>query len=101
MAGLRNHLPSAAFVVVLLLVIAALAGAFVYTGLYNIGADAPHSRLVYRLLQEFRDKSIERGARSISRTVTSTIRSALRPERGSIRRCAPGAIWDPALSPAR
>ena len=65
MAGLRNHLPSAAFVVVFLLVIAAVTGAFVYTGIYNIGADAPHSRLVYGLLQELREKAIARGARDI------------------------------------
>lgn len=65
MAGLRNHLPSAAFVLVLLVVIAAIAGAFVYTGIYNIGADAPHSRLVYGLLQELREKAIARGSRDI------------------------------------
>ena len=66
MVDLRRHLPSTAFVVVLLLVIAATAGAFIYTGVYNIGADAPHSRLVYDLLQELREKAIARGARDIT-----------------------------------
>lgn len=66
MAALRNHLPSAALVVVLLLVTAALVGAFIYSGVYNIGADAPHSRLVYGLLQELRDKAIARGAQGIT-----------------------------------
>lgn len=43
---------------VLLAVAAGFAGAFIYTGLYNIGADAPHSRAVYSLLQMFREKAI-------------------------------------------
>lgn len=63
---LKRHLPSATFVVILLIVIAAFAGIFIYAGLYSIGADAPHSRLVYGLLQELRDKAIARGARDIA-----------------------------------
>ena len=66
MPDLRRHLPSAAFVAILLIVIAALAGAFVYTGVYKIGADAPHSRLVSGLLDELREKAIARGARDIA-----------------------------------
>jgi mono/diheme cytochrome c family protein len=66
MVDLRSHLPSTAFVAVVLLVVGAIAGAFVYTGIYNIGADAPHSRLVYGLLQELREKAIARGARSVT-----------------------------------
>jgi mono/diheme cytochrome c family protein len=66
MVDLRRHLPSSAFVAILLLVLAAIAGAFVYTGIYNIGADAPHSRLVYGLLQELREKAIARGARDVT-----------------------------------
>ena len=65
MIDLRRHLPSTAFVIVVLLLGAAIAGAFIYTGIYNIGADAPHSRLVYGLLQELREKAIARGARGI------------------------------------
>src|SRR4051812_15638586 len=63
--GLGRHLPSAAFVLVLLLLLAAFAGIFIYTGLYNIGADAPHSGLVYNILQELRERSIETRSRDI------------------------------------
>lgn len=62
----RRHLPSPAFVLVLLVVLAAFVGAFIYTGIYNIGADAPHSRLVYGVLQELREKAIARGSRDIA-----------------------------------
>jgi mono/diheme cytochrome c family protein len=62
---LERHFPSAAFVVVLLLVLAAFAGIFVYLGFYNIGADEPHSRFVYRMLDELREQSIARYAKNI------------------------------------
>jgi mono/diheme cytochrome c family protein len=63
---LRRHLPSAAFVVLFLIIVAAFGGIFIYAGLYNIGADAPHSRLVYGLLQELRERAIARGASGIA-----------------------------------
>src|SRR3982751_1560705 len=63
--GLGRHLPSMAFVLVLLLVLAAFAGIFIYAGFYNIGADAPHSGLVYNALQELRERSIENRSRNI------------------------------------
>lgn len=63
---LRRHLPSFAFVVVLLMIIAGLGGIFIYTGVYNIGADEPHSRIVYSLLESLRDNSIAAGARDIA-----------------------------------
>jgi mono/diheme cytochrome c family protein len=53
-------------VVIVLLVLAALAGAVVYMGFYNIGADAPHSRFVYSALDELREKSIGSHARGIT-----------------------------------
>ena len=62
---LQRHLPSTAFVLVLLLALAAFAGVFVYAGIYNIGADAPHSGLVYNVLQELRDRSVASRARGI------------------------------------
>lgn len=62
---LRRHLPSTAFVIVALLLVAAIGGAFIYTGVYNIGADAPHSRIVYGLLQELRERAIAHRSRSI------------------------------------
>jgi mono/diheme cytochrome c family protein len=61
----ERHLPSTAFVLVLLLVVAGFVGIFVYMGLYNIGADAPHSGLVYNVLQELRDRSVVSRARNI------------------------------------
>jgi mono/diheme cytochrome c family protein len=65
-SGIGRHLPSLAFVLVVLLVIAGFAGAFIYTGAYNIGADAPHSRLVYDILEELREKSVATHARKIA-----------------------------------
>jgi mono/diheme cytochrome c family protein len=61
----RRHLPSTAFVLIALLVLAAFAAIFVYAGFYNIGADAPHSSLVYNGLQELRERSIESRSRDI------------------------------------
>jgi mono/diheme cytochrome c family protein len=40
-------------------------GAFVYSGIYNIGADDPHSRPVFALLQTLRERSIAVRARSV------------------------------------
>jgi mono/diheme cytochrome c family protein len=62
---LQRHLPSVAFVLVLLLALAAFAGIFIYAGFYDIGADAPHSGLVYNTLQELRERSIETRSRDI------------------------------------
>jgi mono/diheme cytochrome c family protein len=46
-------------VFVTLITLAAAAGAFVWSGLYNIGADHPHLRATYILLETLRDRSIE------------------------------------------
>lgn len=54
-------------VLAVLLLLAASAGAFIYSGLYNIGADDPHSKAVYTVLQTLRDRSIQ--ARSADLTV--------------------------------
>jgi mono/diheme cytochrome c family protein len=62
---LRRHLPSATFTVIVLVVIAAFAGIFIYAGVYNIGADAPHSRLVYNVLQELRERAVSSHANGI------------------------------------
>jgi mono/diheme cytochrome c family protein len=51
--------------VILLAIGAVGAGVFVYSGIYNIGADDPHSRVVFSLLQTLRDRSIAQRARSI------------------------------------
>lgn len=63
---LKRHLPSTAFVVVLLIVLAALAGIFIYGGIYNIGADAPHSRLVFGVLQELRERAVASYSRDVN-----------------------------------
>jgi mono/diheme cytochrome c family protein len=44
---------------VVVAVIAAGLGIFVYSGIYNIGADDHHSRFVFAALQTLRDRSIE------------------------------------------
>ena len=62
---LRHHLPSATFVLIVLLVLAGFAGIFVYMGVYNIGADAPHSELVYGALDELRERAIGNYSRDI------------------------------------
>jgi mono/diheme cytochrome c family protein len=62
---LRRHFPSVTFVLILALAIAAFAGAFIFTGLYNIGADAPHYQPVYMALEQLRDRAIKHHARNI------------------------------------
>ena len=64
--GIRRPLPSATFVAVVLLVLAAFAGIFIYGGVYNVGADEPHSALVYNALQELRDRSVSSYAKGIN-----------------------------------
>ena len=63
--GIRRHLPSAAFVLAVLIVLAAFAGIFIYAGVYNIGADAPHSGFVYKTLDELRERAIANYSRKI------------------------------------
>ena len=62
---LHRHLPSTAFVLLLLFALAAFGGAFLYAGVYNIGADEPHSKLVYSTLDKFRERAIAHHARNI------------------------------------
>lgn len=62
---LKRHLPSTAFVVILLIVIAAFAGIFIYAGVYAIGADSPHWKLTYDILDTLRERSIAASSRNI------------------------------------
>lgn len=62
---LHRHLPSTAFVLVLLLVLAGFAGVFIYAGVYNIGADSPHYSVVYKTLETLRDRAIVHHSRDI------------------------------------
>ena len=63
---MRRHLPSLAFTGALAGVVVVGLAAFVYFGLYNIAADAPHSPPVYALLDSLRDRSIGVHARGIT-----------------------------------
>lgn len=78
---LRRHLPSTAFVLLVFLLIAALAAIFIFEGVYNIGADAPHSKIVFDALEQLRDHSIARHARGIA--VPGDLNSAKRIEAGA------------------
>jgi mono/diheme cytochrome c family protein len=62
---IRKHLPSVTFVLLALLVLGALGGVFVYAGVYNVGADAPHSSLVSGTLEQLRERSIANYARQV------------------------------------
>jgi mono/diheme cytochrome c family protein len=53
-------------VIVVLAVLAIGAGAFVYSGLYNIGADDHHNKLVFTVLQTLRDRSIHLRSKNIA-----------------------------------
>lgn len=62
---LKRHLPSRAFVILFLIVVAAFGGIVIYGGIYNIGADAPHSTAVYGLLRDLRQNAISHHSRDI------------------------------------
>lgn len=62
---LKRHLPSTAFVAIILVMLGAIAGIFIYSGVYNIGADAPHSKFVYNMLDTLRERSIASNASAI------------------------------------
>jgi mono/diheme cytochrome c family protein len=64
--GLRRHLPIMTVVVVLALAIPAAGAIFVYSGVYDIGADVPHTKPVFWLLDHFRDRSIAVRAQAIT-----------------------------------
>ena len=77
----RHHLPSASFVAALLGLVAIAAAAFLYFGVYNIAADAPHTRPVYALLESLRDRSIAVRASGI--TAPADLGSATRISAGA------------------
>ena len=52
-------------VVILCVIAAAGVGAFVWSGVYNVGADDHHTRPVYALMQTLRERSIEHHAKDI------------------------------------
>lgn len=77
----RRHFPSVAFVAVAALVAGALSGIVVYVGAYDIGADAPHSKPVYWLIEQFRDRSIAMRSRDV--TVPANLMDAKRLQSGA------------------
>ena len=55
---MKRHTEHMMTVVIVLIVIVLGYGVFAWSGLYNIGADAPHWRLTYAMMQTVRDRSI-------------------------------------------
>ena len=57
---MKNHLKNHS---ISLMIVLAISGAalviFVYSGIYNIGADDHHSKLVFQMIKTLRDRSIE------------------------------------------
>jgi mono/diheme cytochrome c family protein len=54
----RYLLPIPAIVAILALAALGTAAVFVYSGVYDIGADAPHTKPVFWLIEQMRDRSI-------------------------------------------
>lgn len=63
---LRHHFRSLSFVGGSIVALLLATAAFVYCGVYNIAADAPHTPAVYALLDGVRDRSIAMRASGIT-----------------------------------
>ena len=63
---LRHHFPSLSLVGASIGALLLATAAFVYFGIYNIAADAPHTPAVYALLDGLRDRSIAMRAGGIT-----------------------------------
>lgn len=62
----RKHMPSLPFTLLAVAVIAGAGAITIYLGLYNIAADAPHSRMTYSVIETFREQSIAARSGSIA-----------------------------------
>ncbi|MDZ4368216.1 MAG: cytochrome c [Afipia sp.] len=62
----RKHMPSFPFTLLAVAVIAGAGAITIYLGLYNIAADAPHSRMTYSVIETFREQSIAARSGSIA-----------------------------------
>jgi mono/diheme cytochrome c family protein/ketosteroid isomerase-like protein len=63
---MKQHIKHHSLTVIAVLVVLAIgAGAFVYSGLYNIGADDHHTKPVFAVLQTLRDRSIHLRSKDI------------------------------------
>lgn len=63
--GFRRHFPSWPFVGLAGMLIGVVTASFVYFGLYDIGADVPHTMPVHWVIENLRDRSISVRARGI------------------------------------
>lgn len=57
-ANWRSHAPSWIFIIIVLVVASIATRVFIMAGVYNIGADAPHTPPVFWVLRTLRDRSI-------------------------------------------
>lgn len=62
MPHLKDYIKSLVLTAAILLI---AGGIFIYSGLYPIGADVPHTRLTYWLLETMRERSIANASQSI------------------------------------
>ena len=75
-----------------------LAGAFLWSGLYDIGADDHHTRPVYAMLETLRDRSIETRAQAL--TVPDLTDAALiRQGAGNYEAMCSGCHLAPGMQP--
>lgn len=86
-----RHLPSTIFVVVVALLAAGVTGAMIYAGVYNIAADAPHTKPVFWAIQNLRDRSIAVRSGDIKPPPISAIRSGSPRAPRSTPKCAAAA----------
>lgn len=64
---MKTHIKHHSITVIAVLVVLAMgAGIFVYSGLYNIGADDHHTKPMFKIMQTLRDRSIHLRSKDIS-----------------------------------
>ncbi len=78
---LNRHLPSLPFAALLLALLLIGGALFIFLGIYNIAADAPHTRIVYSMLDNFRERSIS--ARAAGLAVPADLASPARRATGA------------------
>jgi mono/diheme cytochrome c family protein len=59
---MRHSIGSILTVLILLAIVAAI---FIYSGIYDIGADKPHSKIVFSAIETLRDRSVEKHAADV------------------------------------
>jgi mono/diheme cytochrome c family protein len=64
---MKQHIKHHSITVISLLVLLFVGvGLFVYSGIYNVGADDPHTKPVFTMMQMLRDRSIQARAASLT-----------------------------------